>query len=312
MRAVEVTAFGGPEVLALRTGPDPVAASGQVVVEVAAAGVLSVDAVIRRGLGGDYFPVQPPYVPGAGVAGTVKSVGDGVDHSWVGRRVVTGVDNGGYATHAIAVADQLIPVPDGLGLPEAMALLHDGTTALALLEATPVEPGETALVQPAGGGLGILLVQLLHARGVRVVGVARGEEKLALVKELGADTVVDYGSPDWTDHVGNVDVAFDGVGGEAGRAAFATVRPGGRYSNYGNAGGAPSDVRRDQGVVVKGMEQLAGFGEGRVRRALHMLTETREGRIRTVISATYALDQAADAHIALESRATTGKILLIP
>jgi NADPH2:quinone reductase len=312
VRVVEVAAFGGPEVLEVKTVADPVAGPGQVVVEVAVAGVLSVDAVIRRGHGGDYFPVRPPYVPGAGVAGVVQSVGEGVDHSWIGRRVVVGVGNGGYASHALAAVDGLIPVPDELGLPEAMALLHDGSTAVALLEATPVQPGETVLVQPAVGGLGILLVQLLYTRGIRVVGAARGEKKLALVKEFGADVVVDYASPDWTDQVGVVDVAFDGVGGELGRAAFGAVRDGGRFSNYGNASGTPAAVSPERGVTVKGMEQLMGFGAEVRRRVEYLLAEAAARRVRPVIGATYPLEQAAEAHVALESRINLGKTLLVP
>jgi NADPH2:quinone reductase len=311
VRVVEVTKFGGPEVLEVKTVPDPVAGPGQVVIDVAAAGVLSVDMMIRRGHGGDYFPVQPPYVPGAGVAGTVSSVGDGVAHDWVGRRVLASVD-GGYVSRAVAELDGLIPVPDGLDLREAMAMIHDGSTALALFEATPVQPGESVLVQPAAGAAGSFLVQLLHAHGARVVGVARGSRKLTLAKELGADTVVDYSDPEWTTQVGAVDVAFDGVGGSPGLAAFSTVRPGGRYSNYGNAGGAPADVPRDGSVKVQGMEQLMGFRTDARRRAEHMLAEAAAGRLRVIIGQTFPLDQAAEAHAALEARTITGKTLLIP
>jgi NADPH:quinone reductase len=311
VRVVEVAKFGGPEVLNPKTVPDPEPGPGEVLIEVTAAEVLSVDMMIRRGDGGDYFPVQPPYRPGAGVAGLVKSAGEGVDHDWVGRRVLAGLQAGGYASHAVAAVDSLIPVPDALGLKEAMALLHDGSTALAILEETPVEPGSTVLVQPAAGGLGLLLIQLLRAKGVRVFGAARGAEKLALVKEFGADAV-DYGNPGWTDQVGTVDVAFDGTGGELGQAAFSTVRAGGRFSNYGNASGSPATVPTDGAVTVRGIDQLATFRTDYRRRAEYMLAEAAAGRIRPVIGRTYELDDAAEAHSALEARAVAGKILLLP
>jgi NADPH2:quinone reductase len=316
VRVVEVAEFGGPEVLKVKEIPDVEPGKGQVAIEVAAAGVLSVDAMIRRGLGGDYFPVKPPYVPGAGVSGVVVSVGDDVDTSWVGQRVLDGLDGGGYATKVVTAAENLIPVPDSLGLPEAMALLHDGSTALALLEATPVESGESVLVQPAAGGLAILLTQLLTAAGARVTGVAHGSQKLALVKEFGADVVVDYGDPDWTAQVGTVDVAFDGVGGELGRGAFDAVRNGGRFSNYGNASGTFNPITPEEagqrGVTMRGMEQLATFGGETRRRIEHLLGLAAQGYLRPVISKTYPLAQAAEAHAALEARATTGKTLLIP
>lgn len=311
MRVVEVTDFGGPEVLQVRSVPDAVAGPGQVVVEVAAAELLMMDTMIRRGLGGEYFPVRPPYRPGAGVTGVVSSVGEGVDAAWLGRRVVAEVE-GGYAEQAVASASEVIQVPDALGLREAMALLHDGATAYGLLELTPVQPGQTALVQPAAGGLGSVLVQLLVARGVRVVGVARGERKLGLVKELGADAVVDYGSPEWTEQVGTVDAAFDGVGGELGRQAFGTVKPGGQFFNYGNASDHPADVPRDQGVHVQGLEKLMPLHEGYRQRARAVFELAAAGRIRPVIGTTFPLTQVAEAHQALESRAVMGKCLLIP
>ena len=312
MRAVEVTEFGGPEVLRLGTASDPVAGTGQVVVDVTVAEVLMMDTMIRRGLGRPYFPIEPPYAPGSGVAGVVTSVGVDVTTDWVGQRVVVELGGGGYAEKAVASADELIPVPDGLELPDAMALLHDGATAWGLLELTPVSAGQTVLVQPAAGGLGTVLVQLLAARDVRVVAVARGARKLALAKELGADTVVDYGEPGWEKRVGAVDVAFDGVGGELGRAAFSRVRDGGQFFNYGNASGSPTDVPRDGGVTVRGLETLSGMHDDYRRRAVEVFAEAAAGRIRAVIGETYPLEQVAEAHSALESRASFGKLLLVP
>ncbi len=257
MRVVQAMAFGGPEVLVSSEAPDPVAGPGQVVVGVSVAPVLFVDTQIRRGWGGEWFTVKPPYVPGFGVAGQVISVGQGVDPAWVGRHVVTNThDGGGYAERAVAPAEGLIPMPDGLGLREAAALLHDGTTALGLVEGARIRRGEWVLVVAAAGGLGILLVQLAHAAGARVVGAARGKRKLDLARELGADAVVDYSEPGWPERVREAtggsgpDVVFDGVGGEIGRAAFEVAARGGRFSAHGAPSGAfaPSIRKRRNGV----------------------------------------------------------------
>lgn len=307
MRVVEVAEFGGPEVLRLKSVADPVAGPGQVVVAVEVAGVHAVDTKIRQGLGKPYFAVEPPYVPGAGVAGRVVEVGPDVDASWVGRAVVAEVD-GAYASMAVASVADLLPVPDGLAMADAVALLHDGATAWGLLAEVPVAAGETVLVQPAAGGLGTILVQLLVGRGARVMGVAR-EPKLGLVKELGADVALDYaGVPG----VGAVDVAFDGVGGAAGAAAFAVVRAGGRFFNYGNMSGSPADVPRDGDVSVYGMERLRGLHDEYQPRAAEALAEAAAGRIRPVIGKTYPLVEAAEAHRDMESGTSYGKLLLVP
>jgi NADPH2:quinone reductase len=174
MRAVEVARFGGPDVLELQELSDPVPDLGQVVVAASASDVLFVDTMIRSGRGADYFPIRPPYVPGNGVGGTVAGVGAGVDASWLGRPVVAHTGGaggtGGYAEMAAVDLEACAPLPDGVDLLDATAVLHDGTTALRVLETTAPQQGELALVLGAAGGMGILLVQLLVARGVMVVG----------------------------------------------------------------------------------------------------------------------------------------------
>src|SRR5919201_139241 len=182
MRVIETTEFGGPDVLKTADAPDPVAGPGQVVVDVSVADTLFLDTQIRRGWGREHFPVAPPYVPGSGVAGQVSAVGDGVDPGWVGRRVIAHTGNreahDGYAEQAVVADDALVPVPDELDLRDAAALVHDGTTALGLAEQAEIRPREWVLVLAAGGGLGILLVQLARGAGARVVGAARGRHKL--------------------------------------------------------------------------------------------------------------------------------------
>jgi NADPH2:quinone reductase len=322
MRMVEATEFGGPEVLVMSEAPDPVPGPGQVVIEVAVAPVLFVETQIRRGWGGEWFNVKPPYVPGAGVAGRVISMGQGVDPGWVGRRVVTDTgEGGGYAELAVAPAEGLIPVPDGLGLPEAAALLHDGRTALRLADVARIRAGEWVLVLPASGGLGALLVQLASAAGARVIGAAGGDRKQDLARQLGAEAVVDYSEAGWTERVrqttggAGVDVVFDGVGGQIGSAAFEVTAPGGRFSAHGAPSNEfakidPQDAKR-KGVTVFGIEQVRLPPADAKRLAERVLSQAAAGRLRPVIGQTFPLERAADAHAAIEARGVTGKTLLL-
>jgi NADPH2:quinone reductase len=322
MRAIQVTRFGGPEVLVATEVPDPVAGPGSVVVDVSVADVVFVETRVRAGLGGRYFPVQPPYVPGAGVAGRVRSVGQGVDRGWAGRRVLTYTgEHGGYAEQALAPAAGLVPVPDGLDLRDAAALLHDGNTAFGLLEGTGIKPGEWVLVTAAGGGLGILLTQLARAAGAHVVAAARGKRKLDLALERGADAAVDYTEPGWTERVREAtggagpDVVFDGAGGEIGRAALEVTARGGRFSAHGAASGGfavdPGETER-RGVTIRGIEQVRSADPEVARRRLERaLSAAAAGRIKPVIGQTFPLEKAADAHAAIESREVLGHTLLL-
>jgi NADPH2:quinone reductase len=207
-----------------------------VVVEVSVAPVLFLDTQIRSGSARAWFPATPPYVPGRGVAGAVSSVGAGVDPDWVGCRVVADTADGGYLERAVVAVEGLIAVPEGLGMAEAAALLHDGRTAVSLIGQAHLRAGERVLVLGAGGGLGSLLVQLAHRAGARVIGAARGRQKLDLAEQLGADAVVDYSQSGWLEQVltdtggAGADMVFDGVGGEIGRTAFAVTAHGGRFS----------------------------------------------------------------------------------
>ena len=325
MRQVVATQFGGPEVLVTNTAPDPVARPGQVVVDVAAADTLFVDTQIRRGWGREHFTVEPPYVPGNGVAGVVSSVGDGEDPDWIGRRVVahTGARGGhaGYVERAVVPADAIVAVPDGLDLRDATAVLHDGPTALALVDNAGIRPREWVLVLAAGGGLGILLVQLVHAASGRVIAAARGRRKLDLVRRLGAAVVVDYSEPDWATRVLDAtggtgpDVVFDSAGGEIGRAAFDITARGGRFSAHGAPGGRFTAIEPDEAarrrVIVGGIEQVQ-FAPADLRRMTERaMSEAAAGRIAPIIGQTFPLEKAADAHAAIEAREVIGKTLLV-
>jgi len=314
MRAVLVKAFGGPEVLEAAELPDPVAGPGEAVIAVSVIDTLFVETWVRAGRGP--FPIEPPYVPGGGVAGTVASVGDGVDRSWIGHRVVAILgQRGGYAERALAPVDTLVPIPDGVGFRDAAALVHDATTGMGLYEALAPRPGETVLVLGATGGMGVLLVQLARAAGARVLAGARGDRKLRLVEQLGAEAV-DVSDPDWTTSVvGGVDVVLDGVGGKLGLAAFELTRDGGRFSAHGapTGGFAPVDPVEAgrRGIVLRGIADLRYSPAERVRLTALGLAAAAEGRIRPVIGQTFPLERAADAHAAIEARTVIGKTLLL-
>ncbi|MGW1675880.1 zinc-binding dehydrogenase [Saccharopolyspora sp. NPDC002376] len=322
MRVVRVSDFGGPEVLVPAQAPEPVAGPGQVVIDVVVAAIDFVQTQLRRG----FTPGPPlpelPYVPGATVAGTVRSVGADVEQSWVGRRVVTHTADGlgGNAERAVAEAAALIPVPDGLGLPVAAALQDDGATALGLMDRAGIKPGEWVLVEAAGGGLGSLLVQLARAAGAHVIGAARGERKGELVRSLGAELVVDYSVPGWTDQVlaatggRGVDLVFDGVGGALGQEAFETVARGGRFSIHGASSGSVSQIDAAQAqqrdVEVIGADQLFALHSGTRERVERALSLAAREELAPTIGQTFPLERAADAHAAMETRSVTGKTLL--
>lgn len=321
MRVVQVTRFGGPEALVMSEAPDPVAGPGHVVIDVSIAEVLFLDTQLRSGWGREYFTMEPPYVPGTGVAGAVTSIGEGVDPDWVGRRVVarTG-DTGGYAQQVAVPAEEVFEAPNGLDLREAVAALHDGPTALSRTEKASIQPGEWVLVGAAGGSLGVWLVPLAAAAGARVIAAARGERKLDLARELGADIAVDYSTADWAEQVreatggAGIDVVFDGAGGQIGRAAFEITAHGGRFFAYGAASGDfakihPHEVEQQQVTMVGIEDRLTP--EDLKRLTQRALSEMAAGRIRPVIGQTFPLERAADAHAAIETRSVIGKTLLL-
>ncbi|MGW7481813.1 NmrA family NAD(P)-binding protein [Nonomuraea muscovyensis] len=309
MRAVVLRKHGGPEALVVETVADPAPGPGQALVEVAVAGITFVETQVRADRGPRR--VELPAVLGNGVGGTVLAVGEGVDEAMIGTRVVSTLNGtGGYAELAVAAADQLIPVPDGLSLEEAVTLLADGRTAVGLARAAAPRPGEWVLVEAAGGGVGGLLVQLASAAGARVVGAASSAAKRRHAELLGAEVTVDYTDPRWPDEVraavgGPVDVVFDGVGGAIGAAAQTLLRDGGRFSAYGMAGGpmTTADPRVTQ----------VGWPEADPRElAREALTLAAAGGLRPTIGGTFPLESAAEAHAAIESRTVTGKTLLLP
>ncbi|MFE9423538.1 zinc-binding dehydrogenase [Kitasatospora sp. NPDC006697] len=311
MRAIWLKQFGDPSVLVPGAAPDPVPGAGEVLVAVEYANTTFVETRFRA-TGAGPFRAELPMVPGNGVGGTVTALGEGAPAGLLGRRVVASLSGrGGYAELAVAAASAVHPVPDGLALDEAVALLADGRTAVLQLRAARPAAGERVLVEAAAGGVGTLLVQLAVAAGARVVAAAGGERKLALARSLGAQEAVDYREPGWADRVGPVDVVFDGVGGEIGRAAFGLLRPGGRMDSFGLAAGEWAAIPAEA-AAGRGVELVAGERTPEALRSAtaHALAEGAAGRLRPVIGQRFALAEAAAAHTAIESRATVGKTLL--
>jgi NADPH:quinone reductase len=325
VHAVEVRSFGSPDVLRVAARPDPRPGPGQVLVAVAASDVLFVDTMIRSGAGASYFRTEPPYVPGNGVGGTVTMTGEAVDPGWLGRRVAAHTGGpggtGGYAGLAVADIEHTVALPDDVDLLEATAVLHDGTTALRLLEICYIRPGDWVLVLGAAGGMGMLLVQLLTARGARVIGAARGPAKRKLVAAAGAQVAIDYGTSDWASAVlaatGGIGpaVVLDGVGGQLGAAAFELLADGGRFSAHGAPSGSFAPVDNEQArrrqIRVSTIADLQ-YGPGdRARLMQDVYTELGQRRIGPLIGQTFPLADAAAAHRAIEARTAMGKTLLL-
>ena len=319
MRAVIVWEFGPPAVLVPVEVPDPIPGEGEVLVDVEIANITFVETQVRAGR-----PPRPSMLPalpailGNGVGGAVAAVGAGVDADIAGRRVVTSLDGtGGYAERAVAVAERVIEIPGGLATRDAVALLADGRTALLLVGLARPRGGETVLVEAAAGGVGTLLVQLARNAGARVVAVARGERKLAVARDVGADVAVDYSAGDWPQRVreaaGEIDVVFDGVGGAIGLAAFCLIRSGGRFCPFGMASGSFAPVDAED-AAARGITMLRGGPSGPDELAAltrAALEEAAAGRLRPVLEQQFPLDDAAAAHAAIEARETVGKTLLV-
>lgn len=308
MRAVWLKEFGGPDALVPGEAPDPVPGAGQVLIGVTFAGTTFVETRFRAGLPGP-FRAELPVIPGNGVGGVVL---DG-PADLVGAPVVTSLNGtGGYAERVVVDAAAPFRVPDGLALDDAVALLADGRTATALLRAAEVSAGERVLVEAAAGGVGSVLVQLARNAGAFVIAAAGGARKTAVAEDLGARETVDYTRPDWASRVGPVDVVFDGVGGAIGDAAFELVRRGGRHFSYGLASGAWTSVSAES-AAARGVRLHRGpLGSAADLRACTswILAEAAAGRVKPLVGQRFPLERAADAHRAIETRATIGKTLL--
>ncbi|QIM21599.1 quinone oxidoreductase [Phycicoccus sp. HDW14] len=320
--ALVVTASGGPDVLAVEDRPAGDPGPGELLVEVAAAGVNFIDVYQREGV----YPTPTPYVPGNEGAGTVLAVGPQVDGFAVGDRVAWPQALGSAAAYSVQPAASAVRVPDGVDLDVAAAVMLQGLTAHYLVTSTfPVGEGTVALVHAAAGGVGQLLVQMCRARGGIVVATAGGPEKCATATRLGADHVIDYRAVDdpaaaVREAAGRgVDVAYDGVGKDTFDASLASLRPRGTLALFGaasgqvpplelqrlNAGGSLFLTRPSLGHHLATREELEW-------RAREVFAAIADGSLEVGIGGRYALTDAAQAYRDLEGRRTQGKLLLIP
>ncbi|PFG35842.1 NADPH2:quinone reductase [Flavimobilis soli] len=324
MRAIEAVRAGGPEVLTLVERPAPDPGAGEVVVDVAFAGVNFIDTYRRSGV----YPAHFPHVPGSEGAGVVSAVGPGVTDVAVGDRVAWVDGPGSYAEQVVVAADRTVPVPDGVDLATAAALMLQGLTAHYLVDSShPVGPGEDVLVHAGAGGVGLLLTQLAVARGARVITTVSTEAKAELSREAGATAVVRYDQlddltaqlPEAVRAVApeGVHAVYDGVGRTTFDASLASLRPRGILVLFGGASGQvpPFDLQRlnSGGSLFVTRPTLGDHVATRpelLRRADELFHAVRLGALKVRVGGTYALADAGEAHRALEARETTGKLVL--
>lgn len=322
VNAIVVESLGGPEQLVLSGREPPSPGEGQIAVEVAAAGVNFIDTYHRSGL----YPVDLPFVPGLEGSGVVREVGEGVAEFEVGDRVGWVNALGSYATHLALPADAALRVPAGVDLETAAAVLLQGITAHYLaVDTFPLRGGHRCLVHAGAGGVGLLLTQIAKKRGAEVVTTVGTDEKAELSRQAGADDVIVYTRVDFADACRSkygddaFDVVYDGVGADTFEKGLGLLRPRGTMVTFGNASGPPPDIsplelsrggslfltRPTMFHYIADREELRG-------RADDLFRWVSAGELRVRVGNRFPLEDAADAHRALEGRATTGKVLLLP
>lgn len=323
MRAAVVERTGGPEVIEVHEVDDPTPGEGEVLVEVAAAGVNYIDTYHRSGL----YPVQTPLVLGVEGAGRVRAVGHGTTGFAEGDRVAWSGVPGSYAELVAVPAANAVRVPDGVSDEQAAGALLQGMTAHFLVTTTyPVARGDAVLVHAAAGGVGLLLTQLAMARGGQVIGTVSTEEKARLARDAGATEVIRY---DQVEDIAaevrsltggqGVAVAYDGVGKTTFDASLASLRPRGMLVLFGAASGPvpPVDPQRlnTGGSLFLTRPSLFHYVATRKELDYHageVFAAVADGTLDIRIAHRYPLAEAARAHEDLQSRRTTGKLILLP
>ena len=322
MKAIRVHENGGAEALRLETIPDPVPGPGQVLVRLEAIGVNFIEIYQRRGL----YKVAMPFVPGEEGAGKVEAVGPGVEDVRVGDRVASVNFRGSYAELAIADANKVVPIPDGLGAREAAAVMLQGMTAQYLATSVyALQPGDRCLVHAAAGGVGLLLCQIAKRRNAIVFGTVSTAEKARLAHDAGADEVIDYTKQDFVAEVqrltggAKLQVVYDSVGATTYLGSIDCLAPRGMLALFGQSSGVvpPIDplLLSRKGSLFMTRPTLGHYiatREELVWRAGDVLGWVSEGSLSVRIDREVPLVEAADAHRALEERRTTGKVLLVP
>ena len=326
MRAVVVTTSGGREVLEVQDRPRPEPGPGQVLVDVAAAGVNFIDVYKREGI----YPVTPPFVLGEECSGRIAALGEGVSGFAEGDLVATASASGGaLAGAALVAAEQLVPVPEGVDTDVACAAMLQGMTAHYLVSSTfPVHDGDEVLIHAAAGGVGQLLVQLAKARGAHVLATVGSAAKADIARSVGADEVLRYDELDESAALaaavrdasgGGVHVAYDGVGRATFDASLAALRRRGMLVLFGAASGPvpPVDPQRlnTGGSLFLTRPTLGHYTAEREEllwRAGEILDAVADGKLRIDIGGRYPIERVADAYADLEGRASTGKLLVLP
>jgi NADPH:quinone reductase len=321
VRAVVVTGHGGPEVLELQEVPDPSPGDGELLVDVEAIGVNYRDVYEREGKGTHVS--EPPHLAGVEGAGVVAAVGEGVTRFSVGDRVGWNNAAGSYAERVLVGEDAAVALPGGISAEVAAAVLLQGCTAHYLAVSTyPIQDGDWVIVHAAAGGVGLLLTQIAKRRGGRVIATTSSEEKAALARGAGADETIGY------DGFGaraaelsggdGVHAVYDGIGAATFDESLESLRPRGSMVLYGAASGPPPAVEiarlnaKSLFLTRPTLAHYGQFGDELRQRAGEVLEWVAAGELDVRIGARYPLAEAARAQADLESRQTTGKLILTP
>ncbi|WP_299007331.1 quinone oxidoreductase [uncultured Caulobacter sp.] len=321
MLAIQISRTGGPEVLEAVEVEVPSPAAGQILVRHAAVGLNYIDTYHRSGL----YPLKLPSGIGLEAAGTVEAIGDGVTRFKVGDRVAYNGTMGAYAEAAVVPADRAVKVPDGVSLETAAAAMLKGMTAEFLVRRCfHVKHGDAVLIHAAAGGVGQILVQWCKSLGATVIATVGSETKAAIVRDLGADHVIDYSHEDVAAKVAaltagqGVAVVYDGVGKDTWAASLKSLARRGMMVTFGNASGpvpafAPLELSAKSLFVTrpKLFDYIATTGE-LDESAGALFAVIGSGAVKSDIGQTFPLAEARAAHEALEGRRTTGATVLIP
>jgi NADPH2:quinone reductase len=314
MKAVFVEQPGGVENLKYADIPKPSPGPGQALVKIAASGVNYIDVYFRKGV----YPAPPPIVLGSEGAGTVEAVGPEVTNVAPGDRVAYAMARGSYAEYAVVPSWQLVKIPASIDFETAAAAMLQGMTAHYLTHSTyPLKPGDSCLIHAAAGGTGRLIVQMAKMLGARVVATVGEEEKAKQAKDLGADEVVIYTKEDFCAKAKGMHVVYDSVGQSTFMKSLDCLRPRGMMVSFGNASGPVQDfaplILSQKGSLYLTRPTLANYSstvEELDWRANDVLNWIGQGKLKLHIHKVYPLSDAAQAHRDLESRKTTGKLLL--
>jgi NADPH2:quinone reductase len=322
MKAIQINHTGGPEVMQIADLPIPQPKPNEALVKIAASGVNFIDVYNREGR----YKQALPFILGQEAAGTVTAVGAEARGIAVGDRVAYTLSLGGYAEYAAVPADRLVKIPEGVTERQAAAAILQGMTAHYLAYDTfPLKKRDTALIHAAAGGVGLLLVQMAHNIGARVIGTVSTDEKAKLAGDAGADDVILYTQTDFEAETKRltagkgVDVVYDSVGKTTFEKGLNLLRPRGMMALFGGSSGpvAPFDplILTQKGSLFLTRPSLGAYvltPEDLQKRAGAVFGMIRDGKLKLRIEHIYPLAEAQQAHRDLEGRKTTGKLLLIP